>query len=234
MKTAVAIRHLSFENLGSWESILKHSYDIRYIEAPLGDIKSLNSETIDLLIILGGPIGVYDHLHYPFIDDELKLLENRFKKNAPTLGICLGSQVMAKALGAKVYPNHIKEIGWDSLILTEEGEKDVVNFLSQEHTSMFHWHGDTFDLPLGATLLASTKNCRNQIYKWGSNTLAFQCHPEVTAEQLEYWWVGHAAELQQQALDVNYLRIESQRLAPQLQQQSQKCLQEWLKNLQAS
>jgi GMP synthase (glutamine-hydrolysing) len=113
---------------------------------------------------------------------------------------------MARALGAKVYPNHTKEIGWHPLTLTEIGKTSSLNYLSSEHTSMFHWHGDTFDLPNGAELLASTPNCKNQAFTYGRNGLAFQCHPEISAQHLEKWWIGHAAELSHNHLSVNNLR----------------------------
>jgi GMP synthase (glutamine-hydrolysing) len=96
---------------------------------------------------------------------------------------------------------------------------------------MFHWHGDTFDLPKGAELLASTSRCQNQIFKWKRNSLAFQCHPEVTQRHLEYWWIGHAAELSYNNLSVGHLRHETSKYASQLEKQSIKCLQEWIQEI---
>lgn len=228
---AVAIKHVAFENLGSWEGLLQKNYKIQYMDAVDPQISSLNNEEIDLLVVLGGPIGVYQEQEYPFIKNEISLLTKRLQLDLPTLGICLGSQLMARALGSKVYPNHTKEIGWDTLKLTEKGKKSCVKHLSEEFTSMFHWHGDTFDLPKGAELLASTGNCQNQIFSWGKNGLAFQCHPEVTAKHLEYWWIGHAAELSQNHLSPIDLRKQSAKLAPQLERQATHCLQSWVENL---
>ena len=227
MKSAVAIKHVSFENLGSWEKLISQRFNIKYVDA-IQEIPQLKNENIDLLVVLGGPIGVYQEKEYPFIKDEIALLENRFKLDLPTLGICLGCQLMARALGSKVYPNHTKEIGWAPLTLTDAGKNSFVQPLSPDETSMFHWHGDTFDLPQDAELLASTPYCTNQIFAWGKNALAFQCHPEVNAKQLEYWWVGHASELSQNNLSVIDLREKSEELTPQLERQSLKCLQEWL------
>ena len=154
MKTAVAIRHVAFEDLGSWEKLLRKFYKIQYVDAVDSDITLLKNEDIDLLVVLGGPIGVYQEQEYPFIETEVSLLANRLNIDLPTLGLCLGSQLMAKALGAKVYPNHIKEIGWHTLNLTTNGQNNYVKYLSSEHTSMFHWHGDTFDLPKGGRALS--------------------------------------------------------------------------------
>ena len=136
---------------------------------------------------------------------------------------------MARALGSKVYPNRVKEIGWKPLELTTAGQNTPISYL--QNKPMFHWHGDTFDLPQGAQLLASTPECTNQIYSYGKNSLAFQCHPEVSADHLEKWWIGHAAEMDQNKLSPSHLRQESQKLAKELQPASLKCLQVWLDNL---
>lgn len=231
MNTLVAIRHVAFEDLGNWENFLSKIYKIQYIDVTDPAISTLKNDNIDLLVVLGGPIGVYQEQEYPFITHEIALLTKRLKLDLPTLGICLGSQLMARALGAKVYPNHTKEIGWIPLNLTEKGKESCVQCLSSEHTSMFHWHGDTFDLPEGAELLASTKSCKNQIFTYGKNGLAFQCHPEISAQHLEKWWIGHTAELSYNQLSVNELRNQSIKLAPQLQKQSIQCLENWIESL---
>lgn len=233
MKSLIAITNVDFENLGSWEKILAELYHIRYIHVTDNELSTLKNACIDLLVILGGPIGVYQENEYPFIKVELALLEERLRLGLPTLGICLGSQLMARALGAKVYPNHAKEIGWYPLTLTAAGQDSCVRHISPEHTSVFHWHGDTFDLPEGANLLASTAICKNQIFSFGKNALAFQCHPEVTARHLEKWWIGHAAELSYNSLSVDRLRDQSNKLAPRLEMQSIQCLEEWMKNIGA-
>lgn len=231
MKSLIAIQHVDFENLGTWEVPLSKSYNIQYMHATDMCPSALKNEEIDLLVVLGGPIGVYQEKEYPFIKTEIALLEDRLKSNLPTLGVCLGSQLIARALGSRVYPNHTKEIGWCSLKLTLEGKNSCVKYLDSEHTSMFHWHGDTFDLPSGASLLASTEVCNNQIFSFQNNTLAFQCHPEVAAQQLEKWWIGHAAELSHHNLSVCDLRAQSVKLSQTLQRQSLQCLQAWIESI---
>ncbi|MEO1765042.1 MAG: gamma-glutamyl-gamma-aminobutyrate hydrolase family protein, partial [Cyanobacteria bacterium J06629_18] len=115
MKTATVIRHIAFEDLGTLEIALqRQGYAIKYLEAGVDDLTSI-SPTEDMLIILGGPIGAYDERDYPFLVDELQILEQRLKAAKPTLGICLGSQLMARALGARVYPGGNKEIGWSNI-----------------------------------------------------------------------------------------------------------------------
>lgn len=106
-------------------------------------------------MVLGGLIGAYDETIHPFLLDELKILDVRLSVGLPTLGICLGAQLIARAL-AKLYAGHGKEIGWSPLSLTQEGLNSPIRHLARSKTSMFHWHGDTFNLPVGARLLTST------------------------------------------------------------------------------
>ena len=228
MKTLVAIKHVDFEDLGTWESLLSTQYKITYLNVVEIDFSRLEKADIDLLVVLGGPIGVYQEQEYPFITAEITLLEKRLQLDLPTLGICLGSQLMARALGARVFPNPTKEIGWHPLKLTDAGKKSCVSFLDSEKSSMFHWHGDTFDLPKGTTLLASTAACKNQIFSFQEHALGFQCHPEVSVNGLEKWWIGHSAEISQSGLSVRNLRAESAQLAPQLQTQSREYLTSWI------
>ena len=118
-KTAVAIRHVHFEDLGAFDDVLcGHGYDVRYCDAGIDDIGEVDPLAPDLIIVLGGPIGAYEELAYPFLGQELALLEGRLTAARPTLGICLGAQLIARALGARVYPAPAKEIGWGELQLS--------------------------------------------------------------------------------------------------------------------
>jgi len=132
---------------------------------------------VDLVVVLGGPIGAYEQEDYPFIADEIAILRARVAANRPTLAICLGAQILAQALGARVYAG-TKEIGWAPLKLTEAGQRSVLRDIGRDATPVLHWHGDTFDLPDGADRLASTPECANQAFSLGA-TLAVQFHPEV-------------------------------------------------------
>ena len=164
VKKVNVIRHLAFEDLGSFTSVLQaHGYQINYIEAAdfalrPDDLLKMSSLAQDLLIILGGPISVNDAAMFPFIQAEIELLQQRIAADRPTLGICLGAQLIASALGARVYSGKMKEIGWYELALTAAGEHSALRYLGAEHCPMLHWHGETFDLPAGATLLASSEN----------------------------------------------------------------------------
>ncbi|MDE2109456.1 MAG: glutamine amidotransferase [Gammaproteobacteria bacterium] len=226
MKSLLAIRHVPFEDLGSLEAPLAEAgYSFRYVDAPSMDFARLTQANWDLLVVLGGPIGVDEQDDYPFLRDELQLLEDRFKRRGPTLGICLGAQLVAHALGARVHKARTVEIGWKPLKLTAAGQDSSLQYFT---SPVFHWHGDAFDLPAGARLLASTENCPHQAFSFGGTLLALQFHPEVTARGLEQWYVGHTGELRKHGLPVAGLRQEAARHAPTLARQSAEFLREWL------
>lgn len=229
MSDLIAIRHVCFEDLGSFAGALaERGLSPRNLDAGIDDLAALDPLEPELLVILGGPIGANDVLDYPFLRDELSLLESRLAADRPTLGICLGAQLIARALGSAVYPGHAKEIGWQPLELTAAGRSSALRHLDRGLTSMLHWHGDTFDLPSGATLLASTPLCRHQAFAWGQTTLALQCHPEALASQLERWLIGHAAEIAAAGLSVPALRRDSAAHGAKLETQGRRCLAEWL------
>jgi GMP synthase (glutamine-hydrolysing) len=233
MKSALAIRHVPFEDLGSFERVLgDRGYGVSYIDVIADDVAAIDPEAADLLVVLGGPIGVYQHDTYPILKQELKLLESRIRADRPTLGICLGAQLLANALGSRVYPGVSKEIGWSPLRLTQAGRASCTRHLDGDITAVLHWHGDTFDLPQGAVRLASSDLYENQAFSWGQRTIAFQFHPEVTMTELERWFIGHACEIASTDLAVEQLRSESERWAPALLAQGRKCLEEWLDSVE--
>lgn len=232
MKNATVIRHLAFEDLGSLETALnQQDYTLTYVEAGLDSIGDIEPLTPDLVVILGGPIGAYDEQDYPFLVDELHLLERRLQADLPTLGICLGAQLMARALGARVYPGSDKEIGWSSLQLSPEGMHSCLTHLAAEHTNVLHWHGDTFNLPDGSTHLASSSKYQNQAFAWGKCGLALQFHPEVTARGLERWFIGHAGEISTTSgISIAQLRQDTACYAKRLELQAAKFWQAWLES----
>lgn len=233
MSTVVAIRHVPFEDLGSFAGVLsRRGFELSYVDAPLMSAGQLEALDPDLLVVLGGPIGVYEQEAYPFLREELTLLARRLGARRPTLGICLGCQLIAHALGARVYPASRKEIGWGPLTLTEAGRHSPLSHLSPELTPVLHWHGDTFDLPAGTTRLASTDVCENQAFSLASHVLALQFHPEVTERALQQWFVGHAAEISATGgLSVPQLRADTSRCAPLLARRGPGVLASWLDGL---
>ena len=225
MRSLLAIRHVPFEDLGSYDPLLAAAgYAIRYAEAPTADFAALVREHWDLLVVLGGPIGVNDGADYPFLAEEVKFVEARLKAGAPTLGICLGSQFLAKALGARVYRTAEMEIGWKALVLNEAGQRSPLKHLA---APVFHWHGEIFDLPAGAVSLASTDITPHQGFSWG-RALAMQFHPEVTARGLEQWYVGNTGELKELALKPAELRRSALAHAATMEQQGAAVLKDWL------
>lgn len=227
MSTILAIRHLAFEDLGSFASVLEtRGHEIRYIDAVTDDVASLPYDTPAPVFVLGGPIGAYEEALYPFLKDELRFIEKRLAAKQPIFGICLGAQLMARALGARVYPARAKELGWAPIALTETGQRSVLKPLG--NGPVLHWHGDTFDLPEGATRLASTAICENQAFSFGANALALQFHIEAEAKGLERWYVGHTMELAAAKIAVPTLRAQSQELAPAAAMRGNACLAAWL------
>jgi len=234
VRSVLAIQHVSFEDLGSFNEVLQAQHgEIHSLEAPLIDFSTLDPLAPDLLVVLGGPIGAYEENAYPFLLPELALLRQRLAAKRPTLGICLGAQLMARALGARVYPAGVKEIGWTALTLTEAGERSCLAALNGG--PVLHWHGDTFDLPEGATLLASTAVCAHQAFSVGDYALGLQFHPETTASSLERWFVGHAHEIAHTpAINVPQLRTETARYAADLSTRGSQMLTRWLASLNLS
>jgi GMP synthase (glutamine-hydrolysing) len=231
-KIARAITHVAFEDLGSFGQILRENgFAVEYLDAASGDLDDVGAEADDLLIVLGGPISVNDGDEYPFLEIEVELLKKRLAADRPTLGICLGAQLIARALGAKVYPGQHKEIGWSPLQLSTAGSRSALRHLVGEGVSVLHWHGETFDVPQEAELLASTALYDNQAFAYG-NALALQFHPEVTARGLEQWFVGHAVEIHQSSeVSVNKLREDTALYADTLQARAYSFFIEWLEQV---
>jgi GMP synthase (glutamine-hydrolysing) len=230
MKHALAVRHVHFEHLGALEPLLVAAgYVVQYLDAPTASWVDVKPP--DLLVLLGGPISVNDVADYPFLASELALVKQQLLEGRATLGLCLGAQLMALALGARVYPMEQKEVGWSALTASEKGSHHPLRHLLFESLPVLHFHGETFDLPEGAELLASTERCRNQAFAIGSRALGLQFHPEVTAEQLESWWVGHTSELAQLELSVPELRQHSAEYAPRLAAPLKSFFNEWLASL---
>ncbi|KAB2917408.1 MAG: glutamine amidotransferase [Hyphomicrobiaceae bacterium] len=229
MKTAVVIRHVAFEDLGTFAPVLARAgFDARYVEAGIDDLASPELRTADLVVVLGGPIAAYDESIYPFLLPELRLLEHRLTTARPTLGICLGAQLIARAAGASVYAGRAKEIGYGPITPTSEGRSSCLAHLEQADWQVLHWHGDTFDLPAGARRLASTAITDNQAFAIGSHVLGLQFHMEADPRLLERWLIGHACELSAARIDISRLRSDARRYGAMVTKSGQEALGAWL------
>ncbi|RTL33337.1 MAG: glutamine amidotransferase [Burkholderiales bacterium] len=233
-RTCLALQHLSFEDLGSLAPVLlSMGFDIVYRHAGVDDLSSEHAQAewreADLVVVLGGPIGVYEAGRYPFIPDELARITERLESGKPLIGICLGAQLMAAANGQKVYPGPAKEIGYKPLKLTTAGHDSPLQALLDCGYEVLHWHGDTFDLPEGAKLLASTDLVTNQAFSMGPRVLGLQCHLEVVPDNMERWLIGHTAELTAAGIDVHQLRSDNLRVGEALLHCAQRTWLNWLK-----
>ncbi|NPT40874.1 glutamine amidotransferase [Paraburkholderia sp. 1N] len=228
-REVLAIRHVHFEDLGSFELELgERGRPVRYLDVGLGRIEAPDPVAASLMVVLGGPISATDDALYPTLVPLLSMVEKRIAAGLPTLGICLGAQLIARALGARVYPAGHTEIGWTPLTLTDAGRASPVRHLDGAHTSMLHWHGDTFDLPDNATRLASTPACENQAFGWGGHVLGLQCHPEIRADRFEPWLIGNAGEIAGHGIDARQLRAETAQFGPALEAAARRMFGEWL------
>jgi GMP synthase (glutamine-hydrolysing) len=225
------IRHVAFEDLGLWAESLARRGEIRYFQAGIDDLAECSEDPADLLVVLGGPIGVYEAEEYPFLPAELEMIRRRLETKTPLLGICLGAQLIAAAAGAKVYPSGVKEIGWAPIELTPAGQDSCLRHLIDTRLTVLHWHGDTFDLPEAATLLASTNLVKHQAFSIGRHALALQFHVEADPDQLESWLIGHTCELGGARIKPSELRRQALSLSPIHAERCERVLTDWLETV---
>lgn len=220
----IVLRHVAFEDLGVFCDVFREegiTFEYWDCESPRNEAAFLDAE---LVIVLGGPIGVGDGKKYPLVREEIALVKKRLEAGLPLLGICLGAQYMAYALGGRVYPGPKKEIGWGTVTLCHKGAL----LAPLESAPVLHWHGDTFDLPESATLLASSEITPNQAFSLAKGQLALQFHVEADASKMESWLVGHCCELAYAGIDPCNLREDAQRLGGRAARAGREVCRLWL------
>jgi GMP synthase (glutamine-hydrolysing) len=185
--TVLILRHMPQEGGGTLETALTCAgVEVRYVDLFEETPAEVPLDRASGMVILGGPMNVDEVDRYPFLKLDVQWIRQATEIGLPLLGICLGSQLLAKALGSRVYQNAVKEIGWYSLEWLAAAADDRL-FAQSGTTMVYQSHGDTFDLPKGAVLLARGSSCENQAFRWGANAYGLQFHIEMTAAMIEEW-----------------------------------------------
>lgn len=199
MPNLLAFQHVPYEGLGSFEKYFREAgWSVNYVPSFRTDLSGkrlADCGAADAVVVLGGPMSANDEATLPFIREELRLIREALDRDLPFLGICLGSQLLAKALGSRVYPGAQKEIGWYPLTLGAKAASDPLLEAWPTQGPMFQWHGETFDLPSGAEALASTALFPQQAFRYGKRAYGFQFHPEMTREMVDSWLQEGKAEI---------------------------------------
>lgn len=228
MKPVFVLRNVSHETAGSLESHLAEAgMEVRYFDLFRNTPRRLPLQEAAALVVMGGPMSVHEVEQYPFLAAEINWIQQAVEQQVPLLGICLGSQLLAKATGAKVYPNRAKEIGWYPLEMLPAAAEDPLFVGCQGKETVFQWHGDTFDLPPGAVLLARSALCKHQAFRVGPCAWGLQFHIEMTPDMVDSWLrePGNCGELAQlDYIDPVAIHAATSREFPKMQQLGRRVL----------
>jgi GMP synthase (glutamine-hydrolysing) len=202
-------QHVPFEGLGSiGQWIRARRYHLTATKLYQNE-QMPDMESVDWFIIMGGPMGVHDEDRLPWLKSEKRLIEKAMSTGKAVLGICLGAQLIADVFGARVYPNRFKEIGWFPIELTEAGQRSPLFGFLPERLEVFHWHGDTFDLPAGAVHMARSEACTHQAFVYNERVIGLQFHLESTPKGVEALIQNCSGEL----ANSSYIQAPSQLMA---------------------
>lgn len=221
------IQHVSFEPAGmiaDWAKL--HQYSLSYSFLFEKEIYWPAVNDVDLLVIMGGPMGVNEEDKFDWLKEEKRFIKDVIAADKIVLGICLGSQLLAEALGAKVYPASEKEIGFFPVTKTTAGKADKVFGAVPESWNVFHWHGDTFDLPDGASHLFTSTACIQQVFRKGKYT-GIQFHPELDTALLQSMITNERHEL----IKARYVQTEEEIMSNNITEQNRAYLYEILTRL---
>ncbi|WP_130176989.1 gamma-glutamyl-gamma-aminobutyrate hydrolase family protein [Cryobacterium sp. SO1] len=230
-RVALVLRHADEIHLGNLEQVLiEHGYTVRYVDTLSADgVRGIDPAAADLLVVLGGEMGVYQADEFPVLAEEVQLLADRLAARRPVFGVCLGAQLMASALGSSVYRGPRNEIGYRLVETTEAGQDSPLRHVNG--IPMMQWHSDTFDLPAGTTRLAGSTAYGNEAFAIEDWALAVQFHPELTAEMHEQWLASSEVEVRAEGLNPDELRRERTEHSEAMQQASRALFSEWLSGL---
>lgn len=231
MEEVLVFQHDPFEDLGFFAEVLeRHRTDFRTIRLFHGETPYEDWGRVRALLILGGPMNVSDEDRYPFLRWEKTIIRAAIQDEVPVLGICLGAQLIAAALGTNVYPGPVKEFGWYPVSITPHGQVDSLLGYLPEKPIVFQWHGDGFDLPPGALRLASSVDYENQAFRVGKKIYGLQFHLEVTPPMIERWIDERSKDLAQVPyISPDKLIADTQSYFPTLKYYAERVLTEFLR-----
>jgi GMP synthase (glutamine-hydrolysing) len=228
------LQHHPVESLGRISDALEGAaLAWQYIRVADGQPVPKDMKAAGGLIVMGGPMGVYQTDRYPWLRDEMALIEDATKHKLPVLGVCLGAQIVAAALGAKVERNPAgKEIGWHPIRLEDAAKQDRLMRDLPETLTPFHWHGDIFELPSGAVSLARSEKTPCQAFRYGENVYALQFHFEVTIEGVRAMASAFARDLEREIISADAMLGQSDEFMPALERTADAVFSRWASPIQ--
>ncbi len=228
------LQHIDCETPGIiLDCLLSADVNTRWIRTFEGNAIPSNMDAHAGLIVMGGPMGVYDHKQFPFLLEEQRLIESALKDDKPVLGVCLGSQLLAATLGAEVKRGAHNEIGWHPVRLTEYATTDALWKKLPVRFTAYHWHADVFDLPQGAVALAASERTPCQGFRYGANAYGFLFHMEVTKKIIQKMVKEFSKELGEQNIAAGSIIEKTSDFLPALQTIGGKVFQRWVKSLRS-
>lgn len=234
MKTVYVIQHIHCETPGLIaDALAAHDAAIAHVRPFAGDAIPPTMGHAAGLVVMGGPMGVYEQEQHPFLTDEIELIQHALRDGKPVLGVCLGSQLLAAALGAKVGQGRQKEIGWFPVTLTADGAKDPLLAGAPATFAALHWHGDVFELPRGAVSLASSALTAHQAFRHGTNAYGFLFHMETTPPLIEGMMRNFDGELRGAGVNGDDILTQTAARLPALQRVGRAAFARWAALLKA-
>ncbi len=228
MATVLVFQHAAPETLGVIADALDdRGLQTRYVHSFLEEPTPASLDGFDALVVMGGPMGVYDQGRLPFLKAEMGLIEQALKEKKPVLGVCLGSQMLASVLGSNIVRRKEREIGWHRVRLSEQGIFDPLLKSIEPEFTAFHWHRDIFDLPQNAVSLASSDMTEYQAFRYGDNAYGFLCHMEITENMVREMIRSFSNELDEERLDPTALMEQGLGYHPPLERIGKELFGRW-------
>ena len=231
MEEIVVFQHDPFEDLGFFADVMEQQKaNYRVVRLFHGEMPAEDWERLRALVILGGPMSAHEESGYPFLRWEKTIIRAAIGEGVPILGICLGAQLIAAALGTAIFHGRVREIGWTPISITPHGQVDSLLGYLPETATVFQWHGDGFDLPRGAIRLASSVHYENQAFRVGKQIYGLQFHLEVTPRMIERWIEQRSKELAQAPyVSPEKIRSDTENYAPTLRYYGERFLSEFVR-----